>query len=140
MDYRFEVTADGLVRAFLVDVVPVLNEALEDSIGSRPPRGAPQDGPSTFWLDRALQGVRARVADASDEPFASGNTTYLQVRDGKVEARYDYDPPDDDCFGVIAVEKFIQLVEDWRARILEVSPEADKRVPPPPEARAMPPH
>jgi len=43
-------------------------------------------------------------------------------------------PPDDDSFGTIDVQEFIQWVEAWRARVLEVSPEADKRVPPPPEA------
>ncbi len=140
MEYRFEITVDGLVAVVLSDHVPVLNEALEDSIGSRPPRGAPQDGPSTFWVDRALQGVRARVADGSDEVFASGNVTYLQVRNGKVEARFDYDPPDGDIFGAIEVPAFIQLVEDWRSRILEASSEAEKRLPPPPEARPMPAH
>jgi len=86
---RFEATDESLVRVVLTDEVPIPNEALEDSIGSRPPRGAPQAGPSTFWLNRALQGVRARIADAGDEPFASGNATYLQVRGRNVEARYD---------------------------------------------------
>jgi hypothetical protein len=140
MPYRFGVTDEGLVRVFLTDESPVLNEALEDSIGSRAPRGAPQDGPSTFWLDRALQAVQARIADASDEPFASGNVTYLQVRDGKVEARYDYDydPPDDDYFDTIDVQEFIQLVQAWRTRVMEASPEADKRFPPPPQAPPMP--
>lgn len=138
MEYRFELTETGLVRVLLPDDLPVLNHALEDSIGSRPPRGARQDGLSTYWVDRALQGVLARVADGSDEVFASGNVTYMQVRNGKVEARYDYDPPDDDNFDAIDVQTFVPLVEDWRSRILEVSPGADTRLPPPPPARPMP--
>lgn len=139
LDYRFVVRRDGLVRVALPDDAPILNEALEDSIGSRPPRGAAQDGPSTYWLDRALLGVRARVEDASDEPFASGNVTYLQVRHGRVEARYDYDSPDDDNFEAIDVPDFIRLVEEWRDRVLQGSPDADRRLPPSSPARPMPP-
>lgn len=138
MEYRFEVTEDGQVRVVLSENAPVLAHALEDCIGSRPPRGASQDGLSTYWVDGALRDVKARLADSSDEVFASGNVSYMQVRDGKVEARYDYDPPDGDDFGVIDVETFIHLVEDWRSRILEVSPGADKRRPQPRAARPMP--
>lgn len=45
---------DGLVEARLLDALPLMNEALGGSIGSQPPRGASQEGPSTYWIGRAL--------------------------------------------------------------------------------------
>lgn len=79
------------------DDLPLLRHALEDSLGTRPPRGgAPQDGPSTYWLDNAITRLSERMESGSPEPFASGNVTYLQLRRGRVEARYDYDAVDSD--------------------------------------------
>jgi hypothetical protein len=59
----------------LDDDLPQLRHALEDSLGTRPPRGAPQDGPSTYWLDHAIRGLRERMDSGGPEPFASGNIT-----------------------------------------------------------------
>ena len=51
MNYEFTVGADGLVDVALADDLPLMSEVLKDSIGTRPPRAAPQDGPSTYWID-----------------------------------------------------------------------------------------
>lgn len=92
MDFEFVVNGEGLVDVLLRDEdLPILSDALSDSVGTRPPRGARQDGPSTYWLDHALNDLRARLEDSSEEAFASGNITYLQLKEGVVEARYDYD-------------------------------------------------
>jgi len=116
-----------------------MNEALLDSIGSEPRGGAPQDGPSTYWIDQARGDFLARIADQSDEPFAEGNVTYLSVRGGRVEARYAFGPGDDDACDSIAADDFFELLEAWRERVLMESPEAARRVPPEPPARPMPP-
>lgn len=55
MNYEFTVSAGGLVEVALADDLPMMSEALKDSIGARPPRGAPQDGLSTYWIDRAMR-------------------------------------------------------------------------------------
>lgn len=129
--YTFSTSAEGLVE---LDGPPgLLLEALRDCLGSRPPRGARQDGPSTYWVDRALRDMELAVAAGSDAPFASGNATYLRVRDGQmIEARFDVDPEDSDQFGVMGVEELAALLRAWRAAILAVSPEAERRQPPPP--------
>jgi hypothetical protein len=139
VEYDFERTSDGLVKVVLKDDLPLLRHALEDSIDSRPPRGAPQDGPSTYWIDNALRDLRARQADASTEPFASGNVTYLYARGESVEARYDFDSPDSNSVDRVAVSEFIALLTEWRQRVLAESPDADRRVPPSRAARPMPP-
>lgn len=138
MRYRFEVTTESLVNLVLWEDAPVLARALEDSVGSRPPRGAQQDGPSTYWIDLALRGVRARFSDHSNELFAAGNATYLRVSGGWVEARYDVDSLDEGPFDRIQVDEFIDMMEAWRVAVVEVSPNAPTRVPPPSGARPTP--
>jgi hypothetical protein len=139
VQYRLETSSDGLVTAHLEGDLRFMQHALEDSLGSRPPRGARQDGPSTYWLDRAITQLVERLKDGGSEPFASGNVTYLQVRDQQVEARYDFDPEDSDSVDAVPADDFLTLLRAWRKRVLDESPEADQRVPPPPAARPMPP-
>ncbi len=139
MEYSFVETREGLVDAVLDGVKPILAHAMTDSLGTRPPRGAPQDGPSTYWLDYALTQLRARLEDSRETPFASGNVTYLALKDGAVEIRYDYDPPDSEYVDTIDAEELIELLEAWRSRVLELDPEAERRIPPPPRAHPIPP-
>jgi hypothetical protein len=140
MRYEFNRTPKGLVEIDLRDDnLPVMRHALEDSLGSRPPRGATQDGPSTYWIDNALTGLLARLEDGSDQPFASGNATYLQVVAGQVEARYDFDPEDSESVDRVPAKDFVAQLTAWRERVLVESPEADHRMPPPRAARRMPP-
>ena len=138
MDYDFTVTNEGLVDVNIDDNLLLLSEALRDSIGTRPPRGAPQDGPSTYWIDHAVTHLEARMEDGGREPFASGNAAYLQLRNGVVEARYDFDAEEDEILDAVPAHQFLALLRAWRESVLAESPAADKRIPPPPKTRAMP--
>ena len=139
MRYQFARTAEGFVGVTLDDGLPLMREALHDSVGVWPPTGLPQDGPSTYWIDVSLRGLRARLEDGSAEPFASGNITYLQLREGHVEARYDYDDVDSDCVDRVPADSFLAMLEEWRQRLLDAFPDAESRMPPTNAARPMPP-
>ncbi|MFD6072570.1 YacL family protein [Amycolatopsis lurida] len=139
MEYEFTVDAEGLVAVALSADLPLMGEALQDSIGTHPPVGAAKGGPSTYWIDEALKGLRARIEDDSDEPFASGNMTYLRAGHGVVEARYDYAPDDDQLVDAVPVDEFVDLLGAWRRRVLAESPTADQHKPPPPHVWTMPP-
>ena len=139
MRYEFKRRADGFVEVTLCEGLSLLQHALEDSLGTRPPRGAPQDGPSTYWLDDAMRRLRERLESGGLEPFASGNITYLQLRGDCVEARLDVDPVDSDIVDRVQAADFLKFLRHWRAVVLEASPAAAGRVPPPRTARPMPP-
>jgi hypothetical protein len=47
----FSADDEGPVDAALADTTFMMNTAMQHSIGTRPPRGAAQDGPSTYWID-----------------------------------------------------------------------------------------
>jgi hypothetical protein len=139
MEYAFTVSAAGFVDVALADELPYLRHALEDSLGTRPPRGAPQDGPSTYWIDQALAELSKRLTYGGKDSIASGNITYLVVRGQTVQARLDIDSEDDQNYDAVPVDDFIELLSAWRARVMLQSPSADKRLPPPQPARPMPP-
>lgn len=120
MNYEF-VTAGCSVELVLTDDLPVLREALADCISTHPPSGAGQDGPSTYWIDRALRYLESRLEDGGKEPLASGCCTYLQVREGVVEARYEFGVEDDDLGDVVPAEELLALLRAWRERVVEVS-------------------
>lgn len=139
VQYTFVQSPEGLIDVVVDRDAPILADAMTDSLGTRPPRGAPQDGPSTYWIDQALTQLRARLDDLSESPFASGNVTYLALKDGAVEVRYDYDPPDSEYVDRVQPSELIQLLEAWRKTVTEFDPQAARRLPPPPNARPMPP-
>jgi hypothetical protein len=139
VEYTFIVKDRNSVELVLADDLPLLQEALRDCISTHPPQGAAQDGPSTYWLDRALTYLQYRLEDGGKEPLASGNATYLQVRNGMAEARYEFGLEDDEEFDAVPGEELLALLTAWRQRVLQESATADKRVPPPPKAYAMPP-
>jgi len=120
--YEF-VTAGCSVDLVLTDDLPVLREALADCISTHPPSGA-DDRPSTYWIDRALRYLESRVEDGGKEPLASGCCTYLQVREGLVEARYEFGVEDDELCDAVPAEELLELLRAWRVRVLEVSPGA----------------
>jgi hypothetical protein len=136
VDYEF-VTTGCSVDLVLADDLPLLREALGDCISTHPPQGAAQDCPSTYWIDRALRYLESRLDDGGKEPLASGSATYLQVRDGIVEARYEFGIEDDDRFDAVPAEDLLALLKAWRTKVLEES--ADRRAVPLRMARPMPP-
>jgi hypothetical protein len=136
MRYQFHRTEAGSVDVTLDDDLPVLLDALADSPGTCPPLGAREDGPSTYWLDSAIAHLRERMESGNPEPFASGNTTYLQLQGGRVEARYDYDPVDSDIVDRVDPAGLLDLLTEWQRLVLDASPEAARRLPPDRRARA----
>ncbi len=139
MEYTFVQSPEGLIDVVVDGDAPILAHAMADSLGTRPPRGAAQDGPSTYWIDQALRQLRARLEDLNESPLASGNVTYLTLKDGAVEVRYDYDPPDSEYVDRDQPSELIELLEAWRRTVIELDPQAARRLPPPPKARPMPP-
>jgi hypothetical protein len=107
---------DGNIDARLGDEWPLFNEALADSISSLPPRGQDQAGPSTYWVDVALQGLENSLRTGTDRPFAAGNVTLLRVRDGMIEARFDFDEAEAGEF--MSVEDFRAIIGEWRGQIV----------------------
>jgi hypothetical protein len=117
MEVRFTRRPDGIIDASLGPDHALFNHALEDSVSSRAPRGAPRPGLSTYWIDRAERYARQAAADRSEKPFTSGNVTYLRVEGDRVVARYDFDP--DDAEGdSIPLHDFLDLLADWRQAVL----------------------
>lgn len=94
-----------------------LEEVLAESIWTRPlRRGGP--GPSTYWIDRALGGVRAAVESGSTEVFASGNVTYLRLEGDRVIADDEVEEHEEHA-EAIAVDDFVSLLERWRQVVIE---------------------
>lgn len=60
----------------------------------------------------------------------SGNASYLELVDGLVEARFDYDRPDSDIVERLPLLEFVAVLEEWRALVISLDPEARMRVPP----------
>ncbi|GAA4822901.1 hypothetical protein ACFQ0K_16395 [Nocardioides caeni] len=128
MERLFTVREDGQVDAQLPSAGPLFNEALDDSISSLPPRGARGSGPSTYWVDVALKGLRQAELNNDERPFTYGNITLLRLVGDKVEARYDF-ADDDEEGDFVDVGDFVALLEEWGARIREQAAEALQPLP-----------
>jgi hypothetical protein len=119
VQYTFNERPDGIVEVRLGEEWPLFNDALADSVSSLPPRGQKVLGPSTYWIDVALAGLEQALAEDSVRPFTWGNITQLRVRDGMVEARFDFD--DEDVPGErMPIEDFREILREWRV-LVEVS-------------------
>jgi hypothetical protein len=116
MDLEFSVRADGQVDLKLGTSWPIFNEALSDSISSLPPRGAEGDGPSTYWIDVAEAGVLRAVETGDTRPFTGGNVTLLKLEGDQVVATFDFS--DDEPRESMPVEDFLDLLREWRRRIV----------------------
>jgi hypothetical protein len=125
VEITFAVRDDGQVDVRLPDAWPILNEALNDSISSLPPRGARGNGPSTYWIDRAEQGARLSV---KSRPFVTGNATTLRVMDQTVLANYDY-AEDDEPGESMPLSDFLELLREWRVRVLKSASTATRPLP-----------
>jgi hypothetical protein len=119
VDVTFSVRADGQVDAHLAAGWQIFQDALDDSISSLPPRGAPGNGPSAYWIDHAEQDARTAHESDDERPFAAGNITFLRVSDGMVVATYDFAEVDEPG-QAMPIEEFLALLVEWRRRI-EVS-------------------
>jgi hypothetical protein len=118
---------DGQIDA-VIEGLGLFSEALADSISSLPPRGARGNGPSTYWVDVAIEGLAEALKTKSDRPFTWGNSTLLRVREGMVEARYDYAEDDEDG-ALLSVDDFADLLHQWRDRIVQASATATSPLP-----------
>lgn len=136
LEYSFVETAGGVVTVEVAGDAQVLADALADSVGTRPPKGAPQDGPSTYWIDRALARLHTPPAGPREAVIASGNTTHLLLNDGVIEARYNFDPPDSEDVDAVPSPELIKLLEHWRRRVLELDSDAARRMPAPAPGRS----
>ena len=127
MDVIFSVRDDGQVDAQLPGDWPVFNEALRDSVSSLPPRGAVGNGPSTYWIDRAEQGVQRARRTGDSQPFLWGNATALRVDGGSVLASDEYlgdlEPE------AMPLAEFLALLEEWRRWVVESAMAAVRPLP-----------
>jgi len=113
---KFIREADGIVRVELGSGWRGLQDALEDSLGTRPPQGHESDPPSTFWLDRVL--ALMHRSDGSRIELSSGNMSRLILEGSSVTASADYDTFDD-----VSVDlwDFEMLLRAWRRATLEAA-------------------
>ncbi len=73
---------------------------------------------------------RPNLTDSNGSAIFSGNASYLELVDGLVEARFDYDPPDSDIVERLPLQEVIELLEGWRTEVIRLDPDATKRLPP----------
>lgn len=136
MDFRLTTTPTGYIEVAQSDEMPLFADVLNDCIGTRAPRGAPP-GVSTYWIDEALTEFRPHLGDPEASAIFSGNASYLEMVDGLVEARFDYDPPDSDIVERLPLQDLVDLLDAWRAEVVRLEPMAPSRVPPPRPAIAL---
>lgn len=111
---------DGVVHIQLAEGWEALQDALEDSLGSRPPRGDDSDPPSTYWLDRVL--ALMHRSDGSRIELSSGNMSRITLEGTTVTASADYDTFDDVEVGAW---EFEMLLRSWRREVLEAKSQSD---------------
>jgi hypothetical protein len=118
MDVHFSPRDDGQVDVDLGPELSLFTQALNDSVSSLPPRAAQGNGPSTYWVDAARVGLDRALSTGSERPFACGNITLLRLKEGRVEARWDFD--EEDAPGqFLDTQDFQRVLVDWRQRITE---------------------
>jgi len=128
--FRFVSTDAGYVEIVRSEERPAFTDVLNDCIGTRAPRGAPS-GLSTYWIDETLKVFRPHLSGSEASAIFSGNASYLELVDGLVEARFDYDPPDSDVVERLPLHELVDLLEAWRIEVIRLDPTAATRMPPP---------
>lgn len=136
MQFRFTTTPTGHVDVAPSDDMPLFVRVLNDCIGTRAPSGAPP-GISTYWIDEALKEFRPHLGISGASAIFSGNASYLELVDGVVESRYDYDPPDSDIVERLPLQDLVDLLDAWRAEVVRLDSTATTRVPRPRPAIAL---
>ena len=131
VEVDFVVRPDGIIEAHVEPRGGLLDEALNDAISSRAPRGAVHQGLSTYWIDRTEALARRNAENQVSDPFASGNVTYLRLDGDRVVAGYDFDR-DEENADALTFEEFLDLLSAWRERVTEAGgvsgPEAAEMV------------
>jgi hypothetical protein len=131
VDVDFVVRPDGIIEAHVEPRGGLLDEALNEAVSSRAPRGAVRQGLSTDWIDRTEALARRNAENGVSDPFASGNVTYLRLDGNRVVAGYDFDP-DEENADTLMLEEFLNLLAEWRERVKEAGgasgPEAAEMV------------
>jgi hypothetical protein len=127
MDLAFSLRADGQVDLHLGPAWPMFNEALSDSISSLPPRGAQGNGPSTYWIDVAEAGVLRAAETGDTRRFTGGNVTLLKLEGDQVVATLDFS--DDEPRESMPIEDFLDLLREWRRRVLVSAASASSPLP-----------
>jgi hypothetical protein len=117
VQFRFTRQPDGLIDVEVESELPVLNDALADSVSSRAPRGA-TPGLSAYWIERAEEGVKRAADTGLVEPFASGNVTYLRLEGDRVIAGYDFDTRAAET-DWIPLDLFLQILDEWKNLVEE---------------------
>jgi hypothetical protein len=95
-----------------------MDEALNDAVTSRAPRGAVLQGLSTYWIDRTEEKLRTAREQRLTTPFASGNAWYLRLEGDSVIAASDYDEPREVHTESMPVEEFERLLVAWRNHVI----------------------
>jgi len=135
MEVEFIHREDGQVDAQIIGDWPLFNHALGDSISSLPHRGEEGNGPSTYWIDRAITGAQNSAAQINLKPFITGNSTQLSYKNNEIIASYDHDELDfsSDVTAItesIPFNDFIHILEQWKLLVIE---SANKHTEPLPE-------
>lgn len=136
MRFEFTMTSSDDIIVACSDEMPLFADVLNDCVGTRAPRGAPP-GVSTYWIDEALKKFRPHLGVSEASTIFSGNASYLELVDGLVEARFDYDPPDSDIVERLPLQDLVDLLDTWRAEVIRLDPAATTRMPPPRPAIAL---
>jgi hypothetical protein len=128
VNVTFSVREDLQVDAHLSPDWPIFDHALGDSISSLPPRGAPGNGPSTFWIDEAERGARQAHRTGDTRPFLWGNITALRVVGDSVIAKFDFDE-EEEPGEAMPLDDFLALLAEWRSRVLVSATSATEPLP-----------
>lgn len=91
---------------------PGWNETLADSISSMPPKGSPDHGLSTYWIDHVLTALRSDAPEGRALSF--GNSTEIVMGHGLVLARSLYETFNEEEMDAGAFE---HLLVGWRAEV-----------------------
>lgn len=81
---RFSMRDDGTIEAHCGLPDGLFDQALNDAVSSRAPRGAVHHGLSTYWIDRAKSALRLALDETRTLPLASGNATSLRLEDDRI--------------------------------------------------------
>jgi hypothetical protein len=118
MEWGFEVRADGIIEMHVDPAHGAMDEALNDAVTSRAPRGAVRQGLSTYWIDRTEERLLRARHQGLAAPFASGDAWYLRLEGDTVVAASDYDEPREGHSETMPLEKFLDLLAAWRDRVI----------------------